>query len=109
MTMAAKAHAVGAVDIDARVNGYDGSSLSEHLDAHGWAMFEKLLTATERETIAGLYADDGRFRSHVVAGDARHLRGEPAARCEPAAVRSSAHRRRDLPRRGMNAAAIASI
>ena len=109
MSTATKAHTVSAMDIDSRVDAYSWSSISEHLDAHGWAMFEKLLTASECETIAGLYADDGRFRSHVVAGDARHLRGEPAARCEPAAVRSSAHRRRDLPRRGMNAAAIASI
>ena len=48
----------------------DWTGLSTHLDDHGWAMVEKLLTADECETIAGLYDDEGRFRSHVVM--ARH-------------------------------------
>jgi hypothetical protein len=52
-----------AVGIDTRVGMLDWTSVSTHLDDHGWAMVEKLLAADECETIAGLYADDGRFRS----------------------------------------------
>jgi len=52
--MAAKAHAVSAVDSDTRVKAYNWSSISEHLDAHGWAMYKKLWTASECAAIAGL-------------------------------------------------------
>src|SRR5437867_9790949 len=54
----------------------DWTGLSTHLDDHGWAMVEKLLTADECETIAGLYDDDGRFRSHVVMARHGFGRGE---------------------------------
>src|SRR5437879_1905555 len=46
---------VSAMDIDARVDAYAWSSISEHLDAHGWAMLTKLLTPSECEALAGLY------------------------------------------------------
>ena len=52
--------------IETRVGMLDFTRVSTHLDDHGWAMIEKLLTAGECETITGLYNDDGRFRSHVV-------------------------------------------
>src|SRR2546422_6227735 len=45
---------------------------SSDLDDHGWAMVEQLLTADECETIAGLYDDEGRFRSHVVMRSEEH-------------------------------------
>ena len=45
MSTATKADTVSGTDVDSRVDGYDWSSISEHLDAHGWAMFAKLLTA----------------------------------------------------------------
>src|SRR5438046_10052414 len=54
----------------------DWTGLSTHLDDHGWAMVEKLLTADECETIAGLYDDDGRFPSHVVMARHGFGRGE---------------------------------
>lgn len=53
-----------------RVEAIDWAGVSTHLDSHGWAMFEKLLTEEECEAIAALYADDRRFRSHILM--ARH-------------------------------------
>jgi hypothetical protein len=64
------------VDIDARVQTYDWPGLSAHLDAHGWAMLEKLLTAEECAAIAGLYKDDSAFRSRVVMARHGFGRGE---------------------------------
>jgi hypothetical protein len=59
------------VDIASRVEAFELSSLTEHLDAHGWAMLPKLLTAS-----AGLYGDDRRFRSHIVMARHGFGRGE---------------------------------
>jgi hypothetical protein len=47
-----------------------------HLDAHGWAILPKLLNASECAGIAGLYADDSRFRSHIVMTRHGFGRGE---------------------------------
>ena len=58
MNTVSKATEGSAVDIDSRVDACDWSTISEHLDAHGWAMLPKLLTADECAAIAGLYADD---------------------------------------------------
>src|SRR3989475_578083 len=63
-----------AVGINTRVGMLDWTSVSTHLDDHGRARVEQLLTADECETIAGLYDDEGRFRSHVVM--ARHGFGQ---------------------------------
>jgi hypothetical protein len=65
-----------AVDIDARVRSYDWTSIAAHLDAHGWATLPKLLTTGEADAIAGLYADDSRFRSRVVMARHGFGRGE---------------------------------
>ena len=65
-----------AAGIDTRVGMLDWTSASRHLDDHGWAMVEKLLTVDECEAIAGLYDDDGRFRSHVVMARHGFGRGE---------------------------------
>jgi len=92
-----KAHTVSAMDIDSRIDAYAWTSISEHLDVHGWAMIMKLLTPSECEAVAGLYANDRHFRSHIV------MAREPATWREPTAFRSSPHRRRDLPRREMSA------
>jgi hypothetical protein len=64
------------MNIDSRVDAYPGSSVSEHLDAHGWAMVKKLLTTAECEAVAGLYADDRHFRSHIVMARHGFGRGE---------------------------------
>src|SRR2546421_6524977 len=71
-----KATQTDAVGIDTRVGMLDWTSVSTHLDDQGWAMVEKLLTADECETIAGLYDDAGRFRSHVVMARHGFGRGE---------------------------------
>ncbi len=59
-----------------RVDGYDWTSISAHLDANGWATVPKLLTASEASAIAGLYDDAGTFRSHVVMARHGFGRGE---------------------------------
>src|SRR5207237_535315 len=70
------ARPVSSVDIDTRVEAVDWASASTHLDGYGWAMLRKLLTADECQTIARLYEDDGRFRSHVVMARHGFGRGE---------------------------------
>ena len=76
MSTAINADTVSALNIDSRVDAYPWPGISEHLDAHGWAIVEKLLTASECEAIAGLYADDRRFRSHIVMARHGFGRGE---------------------------------
>ena len=67
---------VSSVDVDTRVEAVDWASASTNLDRYGWAMLRKLLTADECKTIAGLYEDDRRFRSHVVMARHGFGRGE---------------------------------
>ena len=61
---------------DARLQAYDWAGLADELDAHGCAMLEALLSPKECMALAGLYADDGRFRSRVVMGRHGFGRGE---------------------------------
>jgi uncharacterized protein len=65
-----------STNIDSRVNGYPWSKVSEHLDEHGWALVKNLLTCSECEAVAGLYADDRHFRSHIVMARHGFGRGE---------------------------------
>jgi hypothetical protein len=76
MNTATNANTVSARSIDSRVDAYSWSSISEHLDAHGWAMVKNLLTTSECQAVAGLYADDHRFRSHIVMARHGFGRGE---------------------------------
>jgi len=64
------------MDINSRVDAYTWSSMSDHLNAYGWALLEKLLTAGECEAIARLYADDRLFRSHIIMARHGFGRGE---------------------------------
>ena len=64
MSTATTANTVSAIHIDSRV------------DAYGWAMVERLLTASECEAVAGLFADDRHFRSHIVMARHGFGRGE---------------------------------
>jgi uncharacterized protein len=64
------------MDIVCRIDANVWSSISAHLDARGWAILENLLTAGECDRIAGLYADDRHFRSHVVMARHGFGRGE---------------------------------
>jgi hypothetical protein len=76
MSTAVQARHADPVGIDARVETVDWASVSTHLDGHGWALFEKLLTTDESEAIAGLYDDESRFRSRVVMARHGFGRGE---------------------------------
>ena len=76
MSTAVSARAVNAPDIGTRVDAQNWASTSAHLDAHGWALLPDLLTGSECAAIAGLYDDDGRFRSHIVMARHGFGRGE---------------------------------
>jgi hypothetical protein len=58
------------------VNAYNWEQISEHLDAHGWAVLPQLLTAGECAALAGLYDDDSKFRSRIVMARHGFGRGE---------------------------------
>jgi hypothetical protein len=66
----------GIAEAEARVDRYDWSAMSRHLDAYGCAIGPRLLTAGECSAIAGLYDDDRRFRSHIVMARHGFGRGE---------------------------------
>ena len=68
--------ATAASEIERRVGGCHWPSLSAHLDAHGWASLEQLLTADECRDTAALYANESVFRSHVVMARHGFGRGE---------------------------------
>lgn len=76
MNTAIDAREGSAVDIDGRVDVYDWSSISSHLEAQGWAMLPQLLMASECAGIAGLYDDDNNFRSHITMARHGFGRGE---------------------------------
>jgi hypothetical protein len=76
MSTTLTARPVSSVVIDTCVEAVDWASASMHLDGYGWAMLRKLLTADECQTIARLYEDDRRFRSHVVMARHGFGRGE---------------------------------
>ena len=76
MSTATETRQIGAPDIDLRVDSYAWANVSAHLDACGWGMLPKLLTPAEAAAIAGLFDDDGRFRSHVVMARHGFGRGE---------------------------------
>jgi hypothetical protein len=76
MSTAPEAIQVSGVDIDTRLEAADWAGVSTHLDGYGWAMLNKLLTAGECAGIAGLFADDRHFRSHIVMARHGFGRGE---------------------------------
>ena len=51
--------------VEARVARYDWKSLSDELGSCGCAVMEKLLSPEECRLIAGLYSEEGHFRSHI--------------------------------------------
>jgi uncharacterized protein len=53
-----------------RVAVYDWDALAGDLDTYGCAVLPKLLSSEECRTVAALYLDESRFRSHVIM--ARH-------------------------------------
>lgn len=65
-----------ADDIATRVSSIDWARSAEHLDAHGFATLEGLLSAEECKSIANGYDDDTQFRSRVVMARHGFGRGE---------------------------------
>lgn len=65
-----------AAHIDARLDGYDWTATAAHLDAHGWAMLDGLLTSGDCDAVARMYPDDRHFRSHVIMARHGFGRGE---------------------------------
>ena len=76
MTMTATHRELAPVDVRSRVDGYDWAGIADHLDAHGWAAFPKLLTAAECASMASLYGDESRFRSRIIMARHGFGRGE---------------------------------
>ena len=63
-------------DVDARIARRDWAAVAADLDERGSSSLEKLLGAGECEALAGLYADERRFRSRVVMARHGFGRGE---------------------------------
>ena len=62
--------------IESRIRAYEWPGIRTHLDAHGWAMLDAILSADECRALAALYGGEGRFRSHVVMARHGFGRGE---------------------------------
>lgn len=76
MSESTKIRTAGPAGVEERVRGLDWAGAAAHLDAHGFTRLEGLLTPEECAGIAGLYDDDGRFRSHVIMARHGFGRGE---------------------------------
>ena len=63
-------------DIDSRIQAFDWAAAYEHLDAHGWALLPKLLSAAHCDALAGGYDDERWFRSRIVMARHGFGRGE---------------------------------
>ncbi len=63
-------------DAGGRVGTVDWSIIFQHLDAQGWAILPKLLSAPECDATASLYGEGEGFRSHVVMARHGFGRGE---------------------------------
>lgn len=59
-----------------RLDAYDWPLITEELDNQGSAVLPGLLTAAECAQIAGIYPDEGQFRSHVIMARHGFGRGE---------------------------------
>ena len=65
-----------AADAAERVNAIDWARVSDDLDANGSAPIERLISASECESLASLYPVDALFRSRVVMARHGFGRGE---------------------------------
>ena len=63
-------------DLSLRLDGVDKAALAGDLEAQGWAVLPKLLTAPQCDEIAGMYGEDAGFRSRVVMARHGYGRGE---------------------------------
>ncbi|MGE0281076.1 MAG: 2OG-Fe(II) oxygenase [Rhizobiaceae bacterium] len=66
----AETHSLDVARAEKRVAGYDWTALGDEMTTNGCAVLENLLSPVQCEMIAASYADESRFRSHIVM--ARH-------------------------------------
>ena len=59
-----------------RLEAIDWPAISSDLDAQGWAVMPKLLSAKECDAVASLYQKDEGFRSKIVMARHGFGRGE---------------------------------
>jgi hypothetical protein len=74
--MTAPAHAEAIPLLADRVAHLDWPRIEGDLDARGNALIEGLITSAQCAVLAGMYADDARFRSRVVMARHGYGRGE---------------------------------
>ena len=60
----------------ARVEAMDWPDIATRLDGNGWAVLPRLLSPDECGSLAGLYGEDGIFRSHIIMARHGFGRGE---------------------------------
>jgi uncharacterized protein len=70
------AEAIPAEQAVARVDAFDWRRVATELDEQGSAVLPGVLSAEECQALAGLYTDDGLFRSRVIMGRHGFGRGE---------------------------------
>lgn len=58
------------------VEARDWPAITTHLDGNGWAVLPGLLSPDECSSVAGLYGEDGIFRSHIIMARHGFGRGE---------------------------------
>ena len=63
-------------DTEARVDAFDWQRVGKELDEYGSALLPGVLSPEECQALAGLYTDDGLFRSRVIMGRHGFGRGE---------------------------------
>ena len=63
-------------DAEARVDAFDWQRVGKELDEYGSALLPGVLSPEECQALAGLYTDDGLFRSRVIMGRHGFGRGE---------------------------------
>lgn len=66
----------GNGDLSQRLTHIDPAALESALNAQGWSILRELLTGTQCDDIAALYAKDDGFRSRVVMARHGFGRGE---------------------------------
>ena len=72
-----------ANDIEERMTAIDWERVSQHVDSHGNAVIERLITPSECGALTSLYPIDALFRSRVVMARHGFGRGEYKYFCYP--------------------------
>ena len=76
MSTAAMDIATKPREVTSHVSTIDWSTVSADLNAQGWAVLPKLLSANECDSVAARYDQDAEFRSHVIMARHGFGRGE---------------------------------